>query len=634
MEKPLHVFCCYARADQSYLFELNKRLIPLQRDGLIIVHADINISPGEDWEQKIHHYLNTAHVILLLISSDFIASEYCYSNEMMRSLERHNAGDARVIPIILRPVDLRHVPFRKIQFLPTDAKPVTRWADQDDAFLDVANGIRDAIEKLLSPSHGEILHVQQEPASPGRTPLDEQKQPMNIPLIKPMLQERAIPDSVAQKFNLSPAVVPTQINEMKPNPEPQKPALEQYIKQHAQQQTASHSSSIWSWFKRIQLMADLTKPKEDKRHCPRCYEEFSLGACDIVATFPPHTVGETLYTAQKNHLRMGTKPQPITEELLKRMAVRRCPNCDYFLPSNIDTVPIITIAIVGEVSSGKSHYIAALINQLRNERVASEQEHFRVLCMTPTVEEIYIQELLEPLFEENKALLTTRPLSSGELIDPLIYEISFRHLKNKYSSRTVNIAIYETSGVEYTTQQKMMEFARHVVNANGLIYLADPLSMPAIANRLPKHIRKSMRKWHKPSDTLNRIIFLINRYASSSQDRLRDLPLAVAITKADLLAYLTTNEEQWKCICSRKHNDGLNLRDVEQIDSEVRNVIEEFGDVPLLQAAAAFRNAHFFATSATGYPPDESGLFPAVEPNRCLDPLLWIFYKLGIISTK
>src|SRR5712692_9990996 len=150
MEKPLHVFCCYARTDQSYLFELNKRLIPLQREGLIVIHADINISPGENWEQKIHHYLNTAHVILLLVSSDFIASEYCYSNEMMRALDRHNAGDARVIPIILRPVDLRRVPFGKIQSLPTDAKPVTRWADQDEAFLDVANGIEEVVRSLIN----------------------------------------------------------------------------------------------------------------------------------------------------------------------------------------------------------------------------------------------------------------------------------------------------------------------------------------------------------------------------------------------------------------------------------------------------------------------------------------------------
>lgn len=150
MEKPLQVFCCYARTDQSYLLELKKRLLPLQRDGLIAINADINISPGEDWEQQIHYYLNTAHIILLLISADFIASDYCYSKEMIRALERHNSGDTWVIPIILRPVDLRRVPFGNIQSLPTDAKPITKWGDQDDAFLDVMNGIEEIVRNLIN----------------------------------------------------------------------------------------------------------------------------------------------------------------------------------------------------------------------------------------------------------------------------------------------------------------------------------------------------------------------------------------------------------------------------------------------------------------------------------------------------
>ena len=152
MEKPLYIFCCYARSDQWYLLELKNRLIPLQRAGLIIVHADVDISPGEVWEPKIDHYLDTAHLILLLVSPDFIASEYCYSKEMVRALERHNEGNARLIPIIVRPVDLRRVPFYKIQSLPTDAKPVAKWESKDDAFLDVVNGIEEVVETLLSPS--------------------------------------------------------------------------------------------------------------------------------------------------------------------------------------------------------------------------------------------------------------------------------------------------------------------------------------------------------------------------------------------------------------------------------------------------------------------------------------------------
>src|SRR5205085_8297896 len=96
--------------------------------------------------------LNTARIIILLISTDFIASDYCYSIEMTRALERHKAGEARVIPIILRPTDLKNSPFSRLQALPKDAKPITRWKDRDDAFLNVAEGIRQAISDLTTTS--------------------------------------------------------------------------------------------------------------------------------------------------------------------------------------------------------------------------------------------------------------------------------------------------------------------------------------------------------------------------------------------------------------------------------------------------------------------------------------------------
>jgi len=99
-------------------------------------------------------HLERADIILLLISADFIASDYCYSIEMMRALERHDAGEARVIPIILRPTYWQETPFSKLQVLPTEGKPVMKWRDRDDAFLDIAEGIRKAIEELSPTSSG------------------------------------------------------------------------------------------------------------------------------------------------------------------------------------------------------------------------------------------------------------------------------------------------------------------------------------------------------------------------------------------------------------------------------------------------------------------------------------------------
>jgi TIR domain len=144
----LEIFCCYARRDQGLLEELKTHMIPLQRQGLITVWSDTDISPGTNWEDEIDKHLNSAHIILLLVSPSFIASEYCYSKEMKRAIDRHKQGEARIIPIILRPVDWKNTPFGKLQCLPTGAIPVTEWRNRSKAFLDITLGIKKQLWSL------------------------------------------------------------------------------------------------------------------------------------------------------------------------------------------------------------------------------------------------------------------------------------------------------------------------------------------------------------------------------------------------------------------------------------------------------------------------------------------------------
>jgi tetratricopeptide (TPR) repeat protein len=160
MEKPIQVFCCYAHEDQPFLLQLKKQLKPLERDGLIVVQADIDVFPGEEWEQKISHNLNTAQMILLLVSSDFIVSEYCYSIEMAQALARHERGEAIVIPIILRPVHWQGTSLGKLEALPKNAIAVVdrSWQNQDEAFFNVAEGIRNIVEKQRMTSTTSTHH--------------------------------------------------------------------------------------------------------------------------------------------------------------------------------------------------------------------------------------------------------------------------------------------------------------------------------------------------------------------------------------------------------------------------------------------------------------------------------------------
>ena len=156
--QPVEVFFSYSHKDQHFRDQLETQLSLLKREGLISSWHDRKIDAGEEWAGKIDEHLNSAQIILLLISADFIASDYCYDIEMKRALERYEAGEAYVIPVILRWVDWRNTSFGKLQALPRDAKPVTSWIDCDEAFFDITQGIRKIVEQL-SLKRNNIQHL-------------------------------------------------------------------------------------------------------------------------------------------------------------------------------------------------------------------------------------------------------------------------------------------------------------------------------------------------------------------------------------------------------------------------------------------------------------------------------------------
>ncbi len=144
---PVEIFCCYAHKDLQFLNELKTRLTPFQRQGLITLWTDTDIGAGAEWDEEITKHLDTAQIILLFVSPDFLASDYIYRKEMKRAMERHERKEARVIPIILRKVHWQDV-LGHLQALPKNGKEVTSWPNQDDAFYDVTNRIIQVVREL------------------------------------------------------------------------------------------------------------------------------------------------------------------------------------------------------------------------------------------------------------------------------------------------------------------------------------------------------------------------------------------------------------------------------------------------------------------------------------------------------
>lgn len=163
--KPLIVFISYSHKDEEYRTRLEVHLAMLKRQCVIELWHDRCIEAGQELHDKIDSHLATDDIILLLISPDFLASNYCYEKEMTRAIQRHQLGTARVIPVILRPCDWQHPPIDRLMAVPADGRPISRFTDPDEPFLEVTRAIRDVAEKF-SLNRETVAPVSQTPQAP------------------------------------------------------------------------------------------------------------------------------------------------------------------------------------------------------------------------------------------------------------------------------------------------------------------------------------------------------------------------------------------------------------------------------------------------------------------------------------
>lgn len=548
----IKIFICFAPEDVKLYKGLEQQLQAASRHRSIELCSN-EMSAGSDWKAEAESHLKTAHIILLLVSPDFMGSDYCYLVQAKLAMERHKRGDAIVIPIILSPTDWQGASFGKLKALPADAPSITTglWRTQVEAFYDVTKGILEVVRTL-------------------DTKISAQKKRENI----------SFPDGIYET-------------------------------------TSSHA-------KRPLGMC----------LCPACIEEFYPNECDIVSELD----GTVIESGKTGWLEKRIGPNPLTSpEYRKLQACRRCPHCGYLLPYNIERVDDnISIAIVGDTYSGKSMYLASLLYCMK-ERWMSNHTFTQMESLTRDVEQVFDHEYLIPLF----GIKTTLDLTWGSvttLVRPLIYELTFR-APSKNQEKKVNLIFYDSAGEDYVRQERMEQFARYVLRASAIIFLVDPCNITEMNSRLPNHLQPRISH-HCPSyHLLTSTIELLEKYGPSV---FRSAPLAVMLSKSDLLNYVYAPKvPRFKCLLpsplhydSVPSHDRLDLQDIKDVDAEVRMLIGETSEHPLLDIAQRFSKVSFFATSATGCAPDSSGYFSHISPCRCLDPLLWILHQRNIIPAK
>jgi len=229
------------------------------------------------------------------------------------------------------------------------------------------------------------------------------------------------------------------------------------------------------------------------------------------------------------------------------------------------------------------------------------------------------------------------PLATQIAVDgnrrPLIYELAFR-APSQSQERRINLIFYDASGEDQAIRDRMVHFSRYILRANAIIMLVDPGTIPEINNRLPSHLQN--QSWRETGRRAHHLLastigVLEQYYGSGALAYFHSTPLAVMLSKSDLLKFTYDPIVPPFRYLANSPAHYLDWQDIRAVDAEVRALISGTSERPILGIAPAFSKLSFFATSATGCACDRNGIFPFVEPSRCLDPLLWVLSQLKII---
>lgn len=145
------LFFSYSHKDEAVRDELEVHLAMLKRQNTIETWHDRRIVAGDEFDGQISEHLETADIILLLVSPYFLASKYCYDVEMTRAMQKHGDGTARVLPVIVDPCDWHSAPFGKLLAMPRDGKPISKYTNIHDALLEVVKAIQSATSSSVPP---------------------------------------------------------------------------------------------------------------------------------------------------------------------------------------------------------------------------------------------------------------------------------------------------------------------------------------------------------------------------------------------------------------------------------------------------------------------------------------------------
>ena len=310
---------------------------------------------------------------------------------------------------------------------------------------------------------------------------------------------------------------------------------------------------------------------------------------------------------------------------------RLCPYCHNDLPYSAGRAPSNIIAIIGASQVGKSVYMASLINTLEN--VTAHNFEAACLPINSDTSRRFRSQYLDPLFLQNSLIESTQKERKQE---PFIFQFKFKDP----SKAPLSLVFFDVAGEGMVEEEYLDLYANHIRNAEGILFLVDPLQLSTIRRKLILNQDDNGGDFTSQyQESRDVVVTLAEHFIGSQEDGKTSIPTAVVITKSDMLTSLAEEEGEYikpnsNVFENYIHKGYFNLNEYENINGEVQRFLEKV-DLAFKDAVEVhFKNVSYFAVSSLGQNPVEGKLEKVIQPMRIDEPFLWLLYKLGYISSN
>ncbi|GEM_PF-1037179 len=362
--------------------------------------------------------------------------------------------------------------------------------------------------------------------------------------------------------------------------------------------------------------------------CPLCFKQFPIGGMLFTSFIGGDDPMPGRYT-WIDRLRRRP-PQPPTNAQGHRLTRKLCPHCKKELPVTAGAQESLIIGMIGAKFSGKSHYVASLIKQMQ-ERVCADMQA-ALIPMSDETQNRYQQEFYNPLFKNGLEIAMTVGTPP-----PLIYDLTLDgRLWGEERNRAITLALYDTAGENFDKEDKVQEMVEYLRHASGIIFLVDPLQVPAVREAMPSSITlPNQDQAAEPKNALSRVFVELKKAGVVTGVDPLPTPVAVALTKCDVLRdqNLIAPNRLWSA--EMRHAGYFDRQLNEDITGMMGEYVWQWSPGVDSIVRRQFSRHAFFGVSATGCASDkQTRRYKYISPWRVEDPLLWLLAELGVIPAR